>query len=465
MDLHALHFTEGLKNMGFKNFRLHVLIRVLLLIASAFLFAYLLRYTQYTISAFILGFIIVYQVYALVMYAETTNRKLTGFLQSIKHADFSSSFTDHGMGKSFDELNNAFNDVIQEFRKYRSEREEHLNYLFTVIQHVSIGIIAFKEDGKIDQFNQAVLKLFRLKHLKHLNDLQSVKKELPDQLLHMKAGDKILIKLFIDDEILQIAVNATQFRMRGQEYTLISLQNIHNELEEKEIESWQKLIRVLTHEIMNSITPISSLAATVKEMLISEENEGQVGLNELDEDEIESVHSALTTIAKRSQGLLNFVETYRNLTRIPKPNFRYFKVADLFDTAELLMRPKTDKLNIECNCTVQPEDLMITADPDLIDQVIINLLLNAVDAVKDCPNPKIVILATEVNGRIKIEVKDNGTGIKPDIMDKIFMPFFTSKKHGSGIGLSLSRQIMHLHKGAISVRSKPDEGSVFTLTF
>lgn len=451
--------------MGFKNFRIHVVIRVLLLISSAFLFAYLLKYTEYFISAIILGFIIVYQVYALVSYAETTNRKLTSFLQSIKHADFSSSFTEHGLGKSFDELNNAFNEVIQEFRKYRSEREEHLNYLFTVIQHVSIGIIAFKEEGIIDQYNQAVIKLFKIKQIKHLNDLKSVKSDLPEQLLNMKAGDKILVKLFIDDEILQIAVNATQFRMRGQEFTLISLQNIHNELEEKEIESWQKLIRVLTHEIMNSITPISSLAGTVKDILMQEATEGGVRLKELDEDDVESVNNALNTIARRSQGLLNFVEVYRNLTRIPKPNFRYFKVSDLFENAKLLMRPHTEKLSIECHCIVQPEDIMITADPDLIDQVIINLLLNAVDAVKDSENPKIVLMATVVNGRIKIEVKDNGTGIKPDIMDKIFMPFFTSKSHGSGIGLSLSRQIMHLHKGAISVKSKPDEGTIFTLTF
>ncbi|NCC71883.1 MAG: GHKL domain-containing protein [Sphingobacteriia bacterium] len=451
--------------MGFKNFRIHVVIRVLLIVASSFLFAYLIRYTEYSISAVILGFIIVYQVYALVSFVETTNRKLTGFLQSIKHADFSSSFTDHGLGKSFDELNNAFNEVIQEFRKYRSEREEHLNYLFTVIQHVSIGIIAFKDDGIIDQYNQAVLKLFKIKNIRHLNDLAVVKADLPARLHHLKAGDKTLVKLFIDDEILQIAVNATQFRMRGQDFTLISLQNIHNELEEKEIESWQKLIRVLTHEIMNSITPISSLAGTVKDILIAEENDGSYRLGSLDDEQVETVHSALSTISKRTQGLLNFVEIYRNLTRIPKPNFRYFKVADLFVNAELLIRPKTEMFQIECECIVKPENLMITADPDLIDQVIINLLLNAMDAVQTSEHPKISLIASEINGRIKIEVRDNGTGIKPDIMDKIFMPFFTSKKHGSGIGLSLSRQIMHLHKGTISVKSKPDEGSVFTLLF
>jgi two-component system, NtrC family, nitrogen regulation sensor histidine kinase NtrY len=451
--------------MVFKNFRLNVLIRVLLLIASAFLFAWLVRYTEYSISAVILGTVMIYQMWALVHYAELTNRKLTGFLNSIKHADFSSSFTEHGLGKSFDELNNAFNEVIEEFRKYRSEREEHLNYLYTVIQHVSIGIIAFKEGGIIDQYNQAALKLFKIKQIKHIKELDAVKENLSEQVLSMKAGDKLLVKLFLDDEILQIAVNATRFRMRGYEYTLISLQDIHNELEEKEIESWQKLIRVLTHEIMNSITPISSLAGTVKEMLLQDDGEDKIKINELDADDLESINSALNTIAKRSQGLLNFVEIYRNLTRIPKPNFRYFKIADMFGNAELLLRPKTEKLNIDCICSVQPDDLMITADPDLLDQVIINLLLNAVDAVKNREDPKIGLFASQSEGRIKIEVKDNGTGIKPDIMDKIFMPFFTSKQHGSGIGLSLSRQIMHLHKGTITVRSKPDEGSVFTLLF
>ena len=450
--------------MVFRNFRIHVVIRVLLLIASAFLLAYLLTFTQYYISAAVLGLVVVFQVFALVRYTEATNRKLTSFLQSIKHADFSSSFTDQGMGKSFDELNSAFNEVIREFRKYRSEREEHLNYLYTVIQHVSIGIIAFREDGIIDQFNQAVLQLFKIKKIRHLDDLKEVKSDLPEQLRNLKAGDKILIKLFIDDEILQIAVSATQFRMRGHEYTLISLQNIHNELEEKEIESWQNLIRVLTHEIMNSITPISSLAGTVKEMLI-DESEGVIKMNHPDSDDIESISSALSTISRRSQGLLNFVEIYRNLTRIPKPKFRYFRISEMLTNIRQLLQPKTDPLGIKCNCIIQPPDLMITADPDLLEQVIINLLLNALDAVQGCENPVIVLLASEVNGKVKIEVKDNGIGIKPDIMDKIFMPFFTSKKHGSGIGLSLSRQIMHLHKGAISVKSKPDEGSTFTLLF
>jgi len=451
--------------MVFKSFRLNVIIRVILLIASVLLLVYLFYNTRYTVSAVILCLLVFYQIFTLIMYVEQTNRKLTGFLQSIRHADFSTSFTEQGLGKSFEELNNSFNEVISEFKKYRSEREEHLNYLLTVIQHVSIGMIAYTKDGKVDQYNKAVSDLFRIKHIKNITDLKKVKDDLPEQLLKMKAGSKMLVKVFVDDELLQLSINATQFKMRGEEFTLISLQNIHNELEEKEIESWQKLIRVLTHEIMNSITPISSLAGTVRGMLLDETNEELVKMNELDDDDVESVQSALSTIEKRSQGLLNFVEIYRNLTRIPKPNFRYFKVRQIFENAEQLLMPKIEQLNIDCSYKIMPDELMITADPDLVDQVIINLMLNAIDAVKDNEKPIIRMVASEVNNKIKIEIRDNGYGIKPDIMDKIFMPFFTSKTHGSGIGLSLSRQIMHLHKGNISVRSKPDEGTIFTLTF
>jgi signal transduction histidine kinase len=253
--------------------------------------------------------------------------------------------------------------------------------------------------------------------------------------------------------------------MRGKEFTLVAFYDIHAELEQKEIESWQKLIRVLTHEIMNSITPISSLASTVNDILIDSSSENHA-LNKLDDDDLENIESALQTIRRRSEGLLNFVDIYRNLTRIPQPNFRYFPVKDAFDRAEQLLRQRIDDLSIQCECKVYPDDLKLTADPDLIDQVIINLILNAIDAVKPIESPEISLVAyNNQNNHTIIEVADNGMGIKPDIIDKIFMPFFTSKKEGSGIGLSLSRQIMHLHKGSISVKSKQDEGTVFTLKF
>lgn len=256
---------------------------------------------------------------------------------------------------------------------------------------------------------------------------------------------------------------ATEFKMRKEEYVLVAMQDIHAELEEKETESWQNLIRVLTHEIMNSMTPISSLASTVKGML----NPGEEGEEpELDEDDKESIRTALSTIQNRSDALLNFVGAYRNLTRIPKPNFRRFSIREMFERGQALLAPRLEEMNVDLQMNIIPDNLMLTADPDLVDQVLINLLLNAMDALKTQESRRIWLRATEQeNGKIVIEVADSGHGITPDILDKIFMPFFTSKREGSGIGLSLSRQIMRLHKGSISVKSTPGEGAVFFLVF
>ena len=424
--------------------------------------------TAYAISSIILAVLFFAQIISLIRYAEQTNIKLTRFFESIRHSDFTSSFTDKELGKSFEGLNKEFNEVIEAFNKNKTEKEEHFNYLLTVIQHVSIGIIVFKRDGTVDVFNNAVKRLLQLPRLRNIKNLSAIEDDLPDKLLSMKAGDKSLIKVFIADELLQLSMHATQFRMRGEEYILVSFQDIHPELEQKEIESWQKLIKVLTHEIMNSITPISSLAETVDEIL--KNHEKNPPSPEDYKEDMENVRQAITTIGNRTKGLLNFVELYRNLTRIPKPNFRHFYTQDLFDRATELLGPKIEKNNIETTIKIFPKDLKLLADPDLIDQVLINLLLNAIDAVSgnniENTKPKITIVASvNLNNRTTIEVADNGKGIKQDLLDKIFMPFFTSKSLGSGIGLSLSRQIMQMHKGSISVRSKQGEGAIFTMVF
>jgi two-component system, NtrC family, nitrogen regulation sensor histidine kinase NtrY len=451
--------------MVFNCFRIAIVFRVVLLSLTVILLFLLLDLPRYRFTALLVGLLIVVEVIMLIRYVERTNRKLTRFFESIRYADFSSSFSDPGLGKSFEDLSREFNQVIEAFRKYRTEKEEHYNYLQTVIQHVSIGILVYKRDGKVEVFNQAMSRILRIRNIRFVQDLSKIKEELPSAIMGLKAGDSTLFKVFTGDELLQLSMTATEFRMHGEDFTLVSIQNISAELDEKEIESWQKMIRVLTHEIMNSITPITSLASTVHEMTVRQED-GKIKMNMLDDEDLESFDSAITTIQNRSKGLLNFVEIYRDLTRIPKPNFRYFRVQELFDRCHQLFKPKLDELGITCNSKVFPPDLMITADPDLIDQVVINLMLNAIDAVREVENAKINVVATVNNSnRVVIDFQDNGTGIKPDIMDKIFMPFFTSKKHGNGIGLSLSRQIMHLHKGTILVKSKPEEGTVFTLVF
>ena len=451
--------------MIYNKFRFLIIIRVFLLIISVFLVFKLSYNENFVVTTIIISVLIFFQTISLIRYIERTNKKLAKFLESIRNSDFTINFSDKGMGKSFDKLNIEFNKIISEFNKHRSEKEESFNYLQTAVHHVSIGIVSINQNRDVDLYNNAVKRLLKIKTLRNIKELAQVREDIPEILFNLRAGNKSLVKLIIDEDILQLSIVATEFRMRGEEYTLISIQNIHAELEEKEIESWQKLIRVLTHEIMNSITPISSLASTIKEILFNN-SEGKSKLNAIDDDDIENVDTAMSTIQRRSDGLLNFVKAYRDLTRIPKPNFKHFEIKELFEKSFELLKPKLDKFNVSFNMKFFPEDLKLTADPDLIEQVVINLLLNSIDAVKNIENSKISILASEnLNKRIMIDVTDNGSGIKSDILDKIFMPFFTSKKEGSGIGLSLSRQIMHLHKGTITVKSSPEKGTTFTLTF
>lgn len=417
------------------------------------------------ITAWYLVALLAVQTYLLIYYAEQSNRRLSKFLDSIRYNDFATTFSSNVNGKTYEHLNASFNEVIRLFKNTRAEKEVQYNYLQTVIQHINIGIIAYRKDGEVDIVNNAIKRLFGINNLNHIQQLNTIDESIVHKLLNIKAGDSILIKLLKEDEVLQLAVVATEFKKEGEEYLLVSFQDIHAELEAKEIESWQNLIRVLTHEIMNSITPISSLTTTVNQMIFDDESI-HIKMSALDSGEMADVKLALETIGKRSEGLLNFVEIYRNLTRIPKPNFRHIPIFDLFQNVEQLFAVQLRENNIHFSYKISPETLHLTGDPDLLEQVLINLVLNAIQALKDSPNPEIKIVARfNRNNRVIIEIADNGKGIKPDLFDKIFMPFFTSKKEGSGIGLSLSRQIMHMHKGSIHVKSINKKGSVFTLLF
>lgn len=445
--------------MTFNTFRSSVSIRLVFIIINTFLVVWLFQSANFITSTISAGILII-QMILLIKYVEQTNRKLTRFFDNIKYNDFTSSFVSENKGESFNQLNESFNQVISQFVKTRAEKEEHHNQLQTIVQHVSIGIITYRKDGLVDIYNNALKQLFKINNLKHVNELAKVDKSLPEIFTNISQDDSKLLKIYIEDEVLQLSIQATEYKKKGEEYLLVSVKNIHAELEQKEIDSWQKLIRVLTHEIMNSITPISSLASTVKDWL--PENEDV----KLESDDLESMHQALSTISRRSDGLLNFVKVYRDLTRIPKPEFQKVLVKDMLFEAKLLLLHKTKDTRLEVSIQAMPDDIYVMADPHLIEQVLINLLINAYHAIENKEQPQIIMTTRfNKNERVMIEVADNGHGIKAEMMDKIFMPFFTSKAEGSGIGLSLSRQIMRLHQGNIFVKSVQDTGSVFTLVF
>jgi len=426
---------------------------------------YLLMETSLYATIVIVGVTLLLQVASLIHYVEKTNRDLTRFLASIRYSDFSQSFASGLKGESFDALNEAFSDVISEFQKARSEKEEQYRYLQTVVQHIGLGIISYDRQGEVDLINNAAKRLLDVAGLKNINALKPLSETLVTTLMNLQPGTKALVKVEHFGQTLQLIIYATEFKLRDRSLMLVSMQNIESELAEKEMEAWQTLIRVLTHEIMNSVTPIASLASTVNQLL-EQSPESARDTADLTGAQMKDIGAAVTTIERRSKGLLNFVDAYRKLTRIPNPSFQIFPVADLLNRVAHLMSDQTKKENIDLTITVDPESLELTADAELIEQVIINLILNSIQALKNTTNRKISLSSRlDERGRITVSVADNGPGINEEIKEKIFTPFFTTKKDGSGIGLSLSRQIMRLHRGNIAVQSMPDEETVVSLKF
>ena len=451
--------------MVFKRFSLLITVRIVILFLTIALEIYLILTSHLYATIFILFLIIILQIYFLIKFVSRTNKEIVRFLDSIRYSDFSQNFNLKLKGSSFEDLSNSFSTVINKFQNTRAEKEENYRYLQTVIQHIGIGLIAFTPDGEIELINNAAKKIFKLSAFKNINELSTINKDLPQALLRLKAGNRILQKIVDENELIQLSISATEFRMRGKQFTLISLQNIQSELEDVELEAWKKLINVLTHEIMNSITPITSLASTADSILKNIEP-GSSKISDDPKELLIDVRGAINTIQKRSNGLLRFVDAYRNLAKVPIPNFNLINVSGMFERIKRLLYEEISKRKIDFKCSVKPDKLEITADADQIEQVLINLVLNSLYALEGKDNPEINLIGfIDRGGRGVIQVTDNGPGIPDDIIEKIFIPFYTTRKGGSGIGLSLSQQIMRAHRGNIRVNSSPGEGTTFTLRF
>ena len=450
--------------MGFSSFRIGVLIRIIILSLTTFLFVYLISFNEKYVSAVIVAGAILIEIIELFRYTTVTNKKVTKFLESIRYSDFSTSFThDNKLGKSFKELNKAFSNVADAFRHERSEKEEHLNYLNTVVQHVTTGLISFDADGKVGLINSAAKRFLNLPQIRNLSEILTVNVTLYKKLKQMSPGEKALVRISSE---LNLAIHATELKLRGHSYKLIAFQNIHSELESKEVEAWQNLTRVLRHEIMNSITPIASLTGTLNEILAEDLKPNGEDSFMLSDESLSDLNEGLQTIENRSKGLIKFVDAYRDYTSIPKPKFGLIKIDELFEHISQLLKHEFKDLNIDFSCKVLFDNLEITADRELVEMVLINLLKNAKEALKDSEEPKLELIARiDEEQRVLLDVKDNGPGIIREAQERIFIPFYTTKKSGSGIGLALSRQIMQLHNGTLSVKSEPDVYTIFTLRF
>jgi two-component system, NtrC family, nitrogen regulation sensor histidine kinase NtrY len=449
--------------MGF-NWRSPVVPRVAMLAATIFLFCFFAFSEGEWIYALFFFAISVYQVKLLIEYLDRSNENIASFLDSISFDDLSYSFKTQSDDPVVQRLHRELNEAMSKLRSARREKDSEFLFFKNIVMHVGIGLIIFREDGRIEIFNSAARRLLKINRAENINDLREVSEPLVQVFLKLKTGGRELFRLKIGEDLVQLSVYAIELTLRGENVKLISLQNIQSELEEKEMEAWQNLVRVLTHEIMNSVTPISSLAGIVEEELKQHMESSQP--EPLTEEQLQDIHLSLQTISKRSEGLIHFVKEFRSLTNIPKPRQVVIPVKSCLEELCMLHRKELMEKNIHLDISVYPEDLTISADKNMVEQVIINLLKNAIQSFEDQENKQITLKAflTE-KSRPVISIRDNGTGIDPDALDKIFIPFFTTKKSGSGIGLSLSRQIMRQHQGTLTVKSTVGKGTEFVMRF
>ena len=413
------------------------------------------------VTRFSLGVLWIFQIVLLIIYVNKTNRDLLLFLRSFEFQDDTLTFNKNKK-LPFKPLYSEFNRIIENFRKVKLEKEMEQQYFQYSIKHVDTGLISIDEQGKVELFNEAAKRLLHLEYVQNIHGFNRIKEGLADQFRNLTPGKQDMVKLVREHEILSLSIRAAEFKLQEKHIKLISLQNIKNELDEQELDSWQKLIRVLTHEIINSVSPITLLSSTLVKMF--EEDGKPKKLTDLEEGQIENALKGLQAISKRSKGLSRFVDSYKSLSKIPEPVIGSVSVNELFEHILTLMKKDIESHDIQIFSNVKPIDLEINADEKLIEQVLINLLKNAIEAGKDENDFKIELSGYEERGNVKIEVSDNGPGISSEVIDNIFVPFFTTKKEGSGIGLSLSKQILRRHGGNIEVVSKEDAGATFTLT-
>lgn len=457
------HSTAGWRNMEF-NWRSPIVTRIAILVFTIFAFVFVLqdKDRSFILLLALLG-AIGFQVMQLVKIMEGPMVKTDSPIDQIRFDEVTTTFKTDSKEEAVLKVQKEMNDAFNKVKVARKEKDSEYQFFKNIVQHVGIGILTFKKDGAIQIINNAAKRLLRVDKVERISELREASDLLVEAFLKLKTGGRELIRLKSGDETIQLSIFAIELTLRGEEVKLISMSNIQSELEEKEMEAWQNLVRVLTHEIMNSVTPISSLAGVVEEELQKKLETNHLSMQR---DEAEDMHLSVQTISKRSEGLIKFVKEFRSLTHIPKPKVLQVAVKPLLDELAMLHKKELADNNIAISVLVEPETMMVMADKTLIEQVLINLIKNAIQAFGEKTDKKISLYAhLNETGNVLISVKDNGTGIEPEALEKIFIPFFSTKKTGSGIGLSLSRQIMRQHEGNIAVKSEMGEGTEFVLRF
>lgn len=444
------------------RFTIYIIIRVILLVLASLLFGMIFPKPEYFFSQIIIGSVIFLQMIEMIRFARRSNKELTKFILAIKYGDVSVNFSDDKLGRDFRDLAGSFREVITAFNKVKIEKESQFMLLQAIIDKISFGIIAFNEDSEVLLMNQSAIDFLKIERTKDWNYIKKQKKDFTRQIEDMVADGRKLVELENESNTLQISVYNHTLILMEKYCRVITFYDIQDEIEQKEIEAWYKLIRILTHEIMNSATPLTSLTDTIL-MLIEKQDGQQKDLKEITEENIQDVRSSVYTIKNRTEGILKFVDAYRKLTDIPHPEFIEVSLKELCNSVTSLLEPDFKKRKVSVTIDIQPEDLQLYCDRQLMAQVLINLLTNSMYALEDRPEAHIEVKCSENNSRINIEVKDNGIGISQEVRNKIFIPFYSTRDNGSGIGLSFSKFVILQHGGRIKVESEIDKGTRFTI--
>lgn len=456
--------------MNFKDFRFLIILRLLFITAGLFGILYFSYVELNYIRIFFLGLFVFFVVMELFYFVNRSNKDTSNFLQAIIHNDFTIKYSAERKGKSFRQLYDTFNQVNKKFIEVSQQEAGEYYYLTTLIQQLGVGIISFDTKGRVHLVNDALKELIGKKELINLHSIGRISPDLHEQFEQMRGGESKVLKTSLDGKLYQFSINVSEFKLRQQGFKLISIQDIRGELDENEMTAWQKLIRVLTHEIMNSVAPITSLSGTLNMMVDQSQTSGVP----LSEQQLTSLHDGLDAIENRSDGLMNFTQAYRSLTRIPLPNIKPVEGQLYFQRIVSLFMPTLSGTRIKFESQLPKEDFMLQIDPDLMEQVFVNLLKNAKEAVSASDGQIVlkVSLGTMGDGikgngqapsniqhsSFNISIEDNGPGIPDEIADKIFIPFYTTKQTGSGVGLSLVKQIVLLHQGDISFQTDRENG-------
>ncbi len=447
--------------MNSNRFNINIILFSFTIAITSYAFIWAIGQPNKIVTSISLAVLWMIEILYLIRYINITNKNLLLFLQSFHFKDSSLTFYKNRK-LPFKPIYNEFNRIIDLFNQLKTEKEIEHQYFDHVIKHVDTGLLAWDSNNHIKLFNMAAKQLLNMPHIGNLSGLKSIMEDMPEKLDNLKPGRRELLKILRGDELISLYVSLSEFTISGEKIKLASFQNIHSELEESESEAWQKLIKVLTHEIVNSVSPMKLVSSSLLKTLSNSENKDQFVLAS---EELDNMQAGLNAIYNRSLGLSKFVDDYKTITDIPKPEFEKVKVSELFD--ELLDLLKRSFLNqsITVDVKIDPGDIRIFMDKKMIAQVLINLLKNSAHAISENTSPRINLTSSKLNDRSLISIEDNGCGIPFNTLDYVFMPFFTTRKNGSGIGLTLSRQIMKAHDGFINLVSHEGVGTKVTLIF